>query len=96
MKRDLLIVDNLLVDQSSEDMDALREVVDDCHNREVAGFDRIDKDTYHLARLPAIVVEQYINDRGITFDEWMNNPEHINRMLNDPALKGFRVHHGKV
>jgi hypothetical protein len=50
----------------------------------------------HAARFPAVVVESYCNRVGITFDEWMQNPDHIRAMLNDPDLKGFRVWGGRV
>lgn len=51
---------------------------------------------YHAARLPMIVVEQYCNNNGITFQEFMGNQEHIRRMVNDPALSKFRVWEGRV
>lgn len=50
----------------------------------------------HAARFPFVLVEQYINDHGIDFAEFLRNPEHAKRMLQDPALSGFRVWQGKV
>lgn len=48
------------------------------------------------ARLPDVVVERYCNDNGITFGEFVGNPEHVRRVCNDPALVAFRVWPGVV
>lgn len=50
----------------------------------------------HAATLPMIVIEQYCNANNLTFQEWMSNPEHARRMLNDPALSAFRVWEGRA
>lgn len=50
----------------------------------------------HAATLPAIVVENYCKQHGIDHHEFMANPVHIRRMLNDPELAGFRVWGGRV
>lgn len=50
----------------------------------------------HAARFPAVIVEQYCNHKGITFNEFLSNPAHVKVMLADPALKAFRVWEGKV
>ena len=48
------------------------------------------------ARLPEVVVERYCNENGITFGEFVGNPEHIRRVCNDPALAAFRVWPGVI
>lgn len=78
--RDLLFVD----------MGELRSVSDACKRRQSEGVTGT-KDMRHLAEFPAPVVEAYLNQAGITLGEWMNNPIHVRRMLNDPDLSGFRV-----
>ncbi len=50
----------------------------------------------HAAHFPAILVEQYCNDKGITLHEFLKDKKHAKSMLNDPALKGFRVWEGRV
>jgi hypothetical protein len=50
----------------------------------------------HLATIPGILIQQYCNDNGVSFAQFMRQPEHANRMLNDPALSAFRVHTGRV
>lgn len=48
------------------------------------------------AEFPDVVVENYLAQTGITFREFLANPEHVQRMLNDPALSGFRIWEGRV
>ncbi|OFS84489.1 hypothetical protein HMPREF3144_06490 [Oligella sp. HMSC05A10] len=50
----------------------------------------------HAMTIPNVILEAYCNNNGITFNELMNNDEHIKRILNDPALSHFRVWKGRV
>ena len=54
------------------------------------------KDMKHAAEFPSVIVENYMNTHGVSFNEILNNPVHVNRMLSDPALSGFRIWAGKV
>lgn len=55
-----------------------------------------DKEMRHAARFPMVIVEKYINDKGITFREFMGDPSHVKVMMSDPALSSFRVWEGKT
>lgn len=72
------------------DTDKLKAIADDCIGRQNSGVTG-SKDLPHLAEFPAELVEKYLADNGITFHEWMNNPVHVRRMLQDPALAHFRI-----
>jgi hypothetical protein len=49
------------------------------------------------ARIPNVVIENYCNVNGVSFQEVMApKSPHIKRMLNDPDLAGFRVWRGRV
>ena len=50
----------------------------------------------HAARFPAVIVETYLNNRGITFNEFLSNPVHVKAMLADSSLSAFRIWEGKV
>ncbi|MFZ6653793.1 hypothetical protein [Undibacterium sp. TJN19] len=50
----------------------------------------------HAASFPMVIVEKYLNDKGITFAEFMANRVHVKAMLSDPALSAFRVWGGRV
>lgn len=47
-------------------------------------------------RLPDVEIEKYINETGITYADFMADPEHMRRMLNDPTLADFRIWNGQV
>lgn len=49
------------------------------------------KEMRHVARFPMVIVEHYCNQHGITFAEWMRNPVHAERMLQDRDLSKFHT-----
>lgn len=49
------------------------------------------KEMRHVAHFPAVVVERYCNLNGISFHEFLANNVHIERMIADRDLSGFRV-----
>lgn len=49
------------------------------------------KEMRHAARYPRVIVEAYCNKAGITLNEWMANPVHAQRMLDDPDLAYFKI-----
>jgi hypothetical protein len=55
-----------------------------------------DKEFRHAAHFPAVAVETYCNTHHITFEEFIREPKHAKAMLNDPALKAFRVWEGQA
>ncbi|MEN6305446.1 MAG: hypothetical protein ABFD96_22170 [Armatimonadia bacterium] len=83
-----------LVVKRSQDVDPVLRAVRE--ERAATGGRSRSGDMMHAASLPMIVIEQYCNANGLTFQEWMNNPEHARRMLNDPALAAFRVWEGRA
>jgi hypothetical protein len=54
------------------------------------------KELKHAASFPFVVVEQYCNNNGITFAEWMKDGIHAKRMMSDPSLSYFRIWEGKI
>ena len=52
---------------------------------------RRPKGFYKKASFPMVLVKAYMFDKGITFDEFINNEEHIKNMMKDSALSKFRV-----
>lgn len=73
----------------------LKAVADHCAGLRGVGATG-SSDMKHVARVPAILVQKYINDNGITFAEFMRDPKHAERFLADPAIAHFRVWEGKV
>lgn len=48
-------------------------------------------DMHHAAEFPLVIVEKYLADKGITFQEFLQNTEHIKNMMADPALRDFCI-----
>lgn len=48
------------------------------------------------ASIPVTVIEAYCRNAGITLREFSANPEHIKRVVNDPALADFRIAPGRM
>ena len=46
--------------------------------------------------IPDVIQEQYCNLNGISYREWMTNPEHLKRLLNSPDFKKLRIWEGRV
>lgn len=90
MRRELIREDGGVRDLLYADMAQLHGIADYCKARQNEGLTG-SKDMPVLAEFPAEIVEKYINDAGITFQEWMQNPVHVRRMLRDPALSAFRI-----
>lgn len=53
-------------------------------------------DMRHCAEIPMIIVENYMQRTGITFREFTESQEHIKAVVNDPALRDFRIWAGRV
>lgn len=53
-------------------------------------------DMKHAASIPAVLVEAYCNQHGITFAEFMGSEAHAKAMLNDKSLAHFRIWKGRV
>ena len=70
-------------------------ILDGCHDRRAAGM--VGSEEFrHAASFPLVVVEAYMNDKGINLAEFLSNPSHAKSMLSDPALKYFRIWEGRV
>lgn len=76
-------------------LDDLQMVADHCAALRGVGATG-SSEMKHVATVPAIIVQKYINEHGITFAEFMREPKHADRLLADPALSGFRVWTGRV
>lgn len=77
------------------DMDDLRLVADHCAGLRGVGATG-SSEMKHVARVPAIIVQKYINDNQITYAEFMRDPKHADRMLADPSLSHFRIWQGRI
>jgi len=75
-----------------QDCTAIAEHTQALHKEGVHG----STDMRHAASFPMVIVEKYLNDKGISFQEFMAEAVHVKAMLADPALSAFRVWGGQV
>lgn len=77
------------------DMDDIEAIRQHCkHMRDTGQIGPPDMRNYGV--MPPIFVQMYMNNNQITWPEFCKNPEHTRRLLNDPALKDFRIYEGRV
>jgi hypothetical protein len=88
------IIDNgeRIVAVSSQDVGAILDYATARRNEGLNG----SSDMRLAAEFPMVLVETYCNLHGITFADFMANPEHARAMLNDPDLSKFRIWEGRV
>lgn len=84
--------DGAMTVQRSQDCTAIAE---DAKARSSSGLTG-SSEMKHAARIPLVMVEKYCNDNKIEFSEFMQNNEHIRRVLNDPAMSHFRIWKGAI
>lgn len=53
-------------------------------------------DMKHAARIPDVILNQYMNEHGVSYQELMRDPAHIRRIVNDPKNAAFRIWKGRV
>ena len=51
---------------------------------------------YFAGRIPGVVVEQYMKEMGVTFQDMIIDNTHVHRILNNPDFKRFRIFEGKI
>lgn len=95
MRREIVHEAGQMHDALFVDMDQLKAHADWCQARQKEGLTEVHGMRI-LGEIPGEFVEAYCNKNGVTFQEWMQNPEHARIMLRDPALAHFRIHPGKI
>ena len=84
--------DGSMTVQRTQDCSAIAEVTKAKSREGLHG----SADMKLAASIPFVMVEKYCNDNGVEFSDFMQNPEHIKRVVNDPALAHFRVWRGQL
>lgn len=88
----MALQDGALITGTVQDCTA---VLEDAQARHKVGYHGTSE-LKHAARIPSVVIERYCNVNGVEYSEFMQNPVHLKRVLNDPALKLFRIWPGAV
>jgi len=69
-------------------------IMEDAKARQRAGL--VGNDYRHVMRVPAVIVERYCNQKGITFADFMEDEAHMRAIADDPDLSYFRVWTGRM
>lgn len=69
-------------------LDEIKAIKDVTDGRSKSG------DLVHVGRIPAIIIEKYCNESGVTFHEFCIDDTHVTRLLNDSAYKHLRIWEG--
>lgn len=80
--------DTVVVDRSQDVepiLDYCKELVNSNTYRTPSG------DMHHAAEFPTVIVEAYLADKGVTLQEFFQNPAHAKAMMADPALRDFCI-----
>lgn len=92
MKTDLLADGDKIIIANSEDVTGVLEATQRRSNEGLHG----SSEMRHAASFPKSIVETYLNNAGITLNEFMTDETHVSRMLADPALSKFRIWKGRA
>lgn len=49
---------------------------------------------YHVGTIPMVIVQKYLTENKITYEQFMKDSIHIHRILTDPDYSKFRVWQG--
>lgn len=53
-------------------------------------------DMRFAGRIPAVLIEKYCNQKGITFADFIKDDIHTVAIMNDPDYKALRIWEGKL
>ena len=74
----------------------VKAIVEYAKARHNEGHHGPSRDFRFMATIPTVIIDHYIAMTRISPQEFDGNPEHIRRIVNDPAFADFRVCPGKM
>jgi len=92
IKTDISVKDGNLIVYREQDCTPIAEWCKTMQNEGATG----NSDFKFAGRIPDVMVEKYCNDNNITFSEFIQNKDHIRRVMNDPAMAHFRIWRGSL
>ena len=92
MQTRIHVQDGQMTVASVQDCTAIAERCKALHNEGHHGTSEMK----YAGSIPDIFVNKYLTDNNVTYAQFIKEPEHARRMLNDPALSHFRVWKGAL
>lgn len=87
---EILAQDDRLIISRTQDCTHIAEHAQALHNEGIHG----SADVKHAAKIPLVIVEKYCNENGVSFQDFMNDPAHIKRVVQHPDNAMFRIWKG--
>lgn len=84
--------DDRLIISATQDCTPIAERAKALHNAGVYG----SSEMRHVASLPRVIVEKYMNETGVSFAEVMSDMKHIKRICENPDNGAFRIWKGAL
>lgn len=88
----IAVRDGVMTVTSSQDCTAIAERCKRLHNEGHHGTAEMK----YAGSIPDVFVNKYLADNQVTFAQFIKEPEHARRILNDPAMAHFRVWKGAI
>lgn len=88
----ILETDGKLIIGQSQDCTAIAEYAKQAQSLGNVG----SSDMKHAAKIPDVIINKYLNETGISYQELMSNPVHFRRICNNPDNAAFRIWRGQV
>lgn len=92
MQTRIHVNDGVMTVASSQDCTAIAERCKRLHSEGIHGTPEMK----YAGSIPDVFVNKYLTDNNITFAQFVKEPEHCRRILNDPAMTHFRVWKGRI
>lgn len=92
LHRDIIDQDGKTIFTTSQDCTPIAEWCKIQHNEGNHG----SADMKFAMRIGPVMIEKYINETGITYEEFMSEECHIRAILNNPEYADFRIWKGAV
>ena len=95
-----MIKTDIIIDDSTETLNVIRTqeeqpIIDTLKDMRDAGCIG-SSDMRFAGHLPFLVVEQYLQEKGITMREFILDDTHLVRIMNDPNYKLLRLWGGRL
>lgn len=71
-------------------LDSIKRIKDTTTGKSATG------EFYHVARIPFVIVEKYLQEAGVSMHEFQVDDTHITRLMNDADYKHLRIWEGAV
>lgn len=92
VKTKIIVDDDTIHVSRVQDVEGILDGVAELRNSQAFG----SSEMRHAGFIPFVEVERYLNETGISLQEFNTDDRHIAVILNDPSFKKLRIWEGKI